>query len=872
MAANLNYNVNVNTTAGVQALTNLQNKVAGVSNAFGGLKNAIGGIAVGAAITSILRFADGIQDLSDATGIASANILGFQKAVQAFGGSADGADKAILKLVQNIGEANSGSADLQLAFDKVGVSLDDLRNLSEQDILAKTLVGLEKIQDKSLQASLKAQLLSKEMRGVASSGLPEAFAKATAESEKNAESIRRVAELQGNLEKAIGKVKLVLLEMIEPMAKFINSMDQERVGQLIESLTKLGVALLALSALSATTAAIKALQVAFGGLLATTFGLILNVLKFGTIIGRVLTGVGAAAIALATIFPETAAKINKAFGEATDAVKEFIGIDSPKFLDQSEVDRENYLLKQRSEALKQNGQAAREQIDPFKSLKETLSGTANEYARINKENIKNIELATKLVGLTSQEADIHRANAELVKRETEEIKKLEDQKNKLTEAQQKAGIGGIIDAQIAKIKEQTKEDQVSTEQAIKNLEARKNAHEALKAIQDFAYKSEIDGIRKVQDVMDDMNKNTMNGLQKAYADIETSSRKSAEAAIDAENSRRRSAGLAAMTADETKRYYDEANKGNAQLKRATEESYNNSRRFSTGWKKAFNEYADNATDAAKQAENLFKKATQGMEDVIVKFAKTGKFEWKGFVNDMLEQLLRSQIQSTFASILGGITGSMGKSGGGAGGGGGGGGGGILDSIAGLFGGGGGGAPGSSANNPMYVFDISGGGGGGGFMGPMQQPGQEGGGLGGIWESVKGIGSSIWDGVSGAVGGIVDGISGAFGGIADAVGGLFGGGGGGDSGGGFFDSIGSLFDGFFANGGQIGAGKFGVVGENGPELVSGPANVAPMGGGSTSVTYNINAVDAMSFKQMLAQDPSFIYGLSMQGAKGVPARR
>jgi hypothetical protein len=118
---------------------------------------------------------------------------------------------------------------------------------------------------------------------------------------------------------------------------------------------------------------------------------------------------------------------------------------------------------------------------------------------------------------------------------------------------------------------------------------------------------------------------------------------------------------------------------------------------------------------------------------------------------------------------------------------------------------------------------------------------------------------------------VDGISGAFGGIADAVGGIFGGGGGG-GGGGFFDSIGSLFDGFFANGGQIGAGKFGVVGENGPEFVSGPANVTPMGGGSTSVTYNINAVDAQSFKQMLAQDPSFIYGLSMQGAKGVPARR
>jgi hypothetical protein len=95
------------------------------------------------------------------------------------------------------------------------------------------------------------------------------------------------------------------------------------------------------------------------------------------------------------------------------------------------------------------------------------------------------------------------------------------------------------------------------------------------------------------------------------------------------------------------------------------------------------------------------------------------------------------------------------------------------------------------------------------------------------------------------------------------------------GGGFFESIasgiGSLFGGFFANGGQIGAGKFGVVGENGPELVGGPASVTPMASG-TNVTYNINAVDAQSFKAMIAADPSFIHGVAMMGARSSPARR
>ena len=57
------------------------------------------------------------------------------------------------------------------------------------------------------------------------------------------------------------------------------------------------------------------------------------------------------------------------------------------------------------------------------------------------------------------------------------------------------------------------------------------------------------------------------------------------------------------------------------------------------------------------------------------------------------------------------------------------------------------------------------------------------------------------------------------------------------GGGFFDMIGKFFAGFagpFANGGSIPAGQFGLVGEAGPEFISGPATVTPMGQGGMTV--------------------------------------
>jgi hypothetical protein len=44
----------------------------------------------------------------------------------------------------------------------------------------------------------------------------------------------------------------------------------------------------------------------------------------------------------------------------------------------------------------------------------------------------------------------------------------------------------------------------------------------------------------------------------------------------------------------------------------------------------------------------------------------------------------------------------------------------------------------------------------------------------------------------------------------------------------------------------------------------------MGGSGTAVTYNINAVDAASFKQLVARDPEFIYRVSRVGQRRQPA--
>lgn len=84
-----------------------------------------------------------------------------------------------------------------------------------------------------------------------------------------------------------------------------------------------------------------------------------------------------------------------------------------------------------------------------------------------------------------------------------------------------------------------------------------------------------------------------------------------------------------------------------------------------------------------------------------------------------------------------------------------------------------------------------------------------------------------------------------------------------------------FGGYFANGGTLGAGKFGIAGESGPELVTGPATITPMGAlaqpSVTNVTYNIQAVDASSFRALVARDPEFIFQVTEQGRRSLPIR-
>jgi hypothetical protein len=775
MAITQDARINVAVT-GIQQLDKLQSSLTLVNGRFNGLKTAVASVGFASAARSVLVMSDELDDLSKSSGIAIGRLVELTKALKVNGGQADQMANGINNFIRSIDEAAQGSLKAQNSFSELGITLDDLRTLSEQDLLIKTLEGIAAIDDKGRQAALMMDKFGKSFKNVDARGLADSLRGAAGSGDAYAKSIERAAKLSDDLARSSGNIKLAFLEAFGGVISVISRVSDE-ISKNKEAFNTL-------------VTVIKAIGIAI--VVAFSFTVFAVVVRFIGIIGRGLFAIHKAFTAIAAGAQGAATSIIGGFGPQSILMKGLRGVGAILSVIIGAISGFTLFGSSAEDAGEKVDETA-DKVDrvvdrtQYENAVKSIQSMGEAFDANNKKLSDQLALDAALIGKNKETADLMKAQADLTRRTNEEIQKLTEAKAKMSKEERDAGMAGIYDEQIQKVTELAAAESGRIATAIVNT----NKLEAAQQLALFGIKARIDLENELMEVQHRIATGTMSAIEKKYADIDFAAKKSAKAAIEAEEARigRR------LNSEEVKQYYETAVAGAEELKQINAEEYETSRQFSTGWAKAFNEYADNASNAAKRAESLFAKATQGMEDALVGFAKTGKFEWKNFVNMMLEELLRAQIQSIFAKMLGSMSGGM------RGGGGGGGGGGSL--IGSLFGG---------------IGKLFGGGGGG-----QQGPTPDGGNLDG---------------------------GGIFGGIGK--------------------SIGKFFGGMFADGGTLSAGKFGIVGERGPELISGPATIKPMSG--TNVTYNINAVDAQSFKSMIARDPQFLYAVTMQGAKSIPGAR
>jgi lambda family phage tail tape measure protein len=893
-------------------LKKIQTDLKNTQDIFSKFQSAIAGIAIGGFIVSAVKMAAALDDVATASGIALGTVVGFGQAVAANGGSIEGANQAIGRFAKFISSASEGNREAQETFQKLGISLSDLGRLSEEDLMKKTISGLAATNDNALRTAKGMEIFGKSFNSVDFKGVNAGLDGFIQRAGPAASAIKAAADAEQNFATAINSFQISLLSALEPISKFVAALDPQKIEAFIQTLVNLGVALGSLfvfnkltgifatftNELSKNGSVIKSLSGMLNGLTGGSVAsaqqgvknLKIEWMELGSIFSKTGKGVeatsgplskimslfGGIGMAISRMLP-LIGQIISAFLVLDGVIKLISGKGITTLLDEAgakmasllgisyktaEAKREEEAAtKAAADAQQKQADAAtktRDVVDTigvaYKTLVADLQKGVDAYMASNAAIVERLKLDGELIGLTEQQKAVKQALFDVESKNQAELTRLQELYAQKSQSSKQEDLRLLPD--IEKAMEKVRGSLEGQKRAVEDLvvanAARLEQENQLKALADFTGSTQIANAKKLRDLQHEMATSTMGEIQKKYADIAYAADESARAEIEKENSRRNQLGLIKMTADEEAKYYAASKQGLNEIAAAARQQIQQSRTWSAGWGKAWRDYADDATNAAKTAESIFKKTTSGIEDAIVGLVKTGKFEWKSMLSSIAEELLRSGIRKSITGLFEGLGGGgdslLGKVG-------------KMFGLEGMFGGSAGASgQGASSNNPLYVYDVAGGGnrpmGGGGGGG------QQSGGGGGWWDQITESVSGVWDSVTSGIGDVWDSVS-------NGIGDIFGGGGGS-----WFDDIasgiGSLFGGFFANGGQLGAGKFGIAGENGPEMISGPATITPLGG-STNVTYNINAVDAASFKAMIAADPSFIHAVAMQGGRGIARR-
>jgi lambda family phage tail tape measure protein len=170
-----------------------------------------------------MEFSKRIIDTAKANEVATASVLELSKALEENGGNAETTSKIYSGFTAKLEAAIQGNAKAQESFLKLGVTLDDLRHLSEQELFEKTISGLSKMEDAAQRNGLAYQTLGKAIRGVDIKGLAETLEETKGTMDKYAHSVEQAHELSEKLEASAKKITLLFTDAFLPTLNAVYS-------------------------------------------------------------------------------------------------------------------------------------------------------------------------------------------------------------------------------------------------------------------------------------------------------------------------------------------------------------------------------------------------------------------------------------------------------------------------------------------------------------------------------------------------------------------------------------------------------------------------------------------------------------------------
>lgn len=210
------------------------------------LGTTIAGLAFGGFITGAMRMADAMVDVASATGLTAGSVKALALSLEEAGGSFDDVGKLVTTFYGNLESAASGTEKIQNSLAKVGISLNDLRTLSEQQLLDKAIDQLGRMEAGAARTALGVEIFGKSFKTVDPKILQQVFA--TKDINLLNSEMEKTSELIAAMEHNFRTLQQATLNLLAPL---IGDMDKLKLSvQQAEKIIKIvgGALLLAFGA------------------------------------------------------------------------------------------------------------------------------------------------------------------------------------------------------------------------------------------------------------------------------------------------------------------------------------------------------------------------------------------------------------------------------------------------------------------------------------------------------------------------------------------------------------------------------------------------------------------------------------------------
>jgi hypothetical protein len=156
-----------------------QQRLQGFNQSIIGSRLGVVAIATGFAYAAVsaARFADSINDISQSSELSVKTVLRLNEALITNGGNADTAGQIINKFTRSIYEANHQNEETQKSFKALGISMEELRTKSVEQLLFKSIDGFKKLGDAADRTGVAFGIVGRNAKGIDWQGVSDQLAK-----------------------------------------------------------------------------------------------------------------------------------------------------------------------------------------------------------------------------------------------------------------------------------------------------------------------------------------------------------------------------------------------------------------------------------------------------------------------------------------------------------------------------------------------------------------------------------------------------------------------------------------------------------------------------------------------------------------------